>query len=186
MTTNRRNFLKTATIAGAGAVTGSLISGCTAEQPASNLAGILESAKKTHAQAFNMSGYAAPPIPVVRAGVVGLGDRGSEAVKRLSFIEGVEITALCDIRKAALEGSQNFLKSVGRPEAREYTGDDNAWKKLAELPDLDLIYIGYGILRWQFMPWRTESTFVVRFPLPVRLMKPGSLLKHRKGPGNIA
>ena len=41
-----------------------------------------------------MSGYAAPPIPVVRVGFIGLGDRGSEAVKRLSFIEGVEITAI--------------------------------------------------------------------------------------------
>ena len=34
MTTNRRNFLKTATFAGAGAVTGSLITGCSAAQPA--------------------------------------------------------------------------------------------------------------------------------------------------------
>ena len=108
MTTNRRNFLKTATFAGAGAMTGGLITGCTPEQPVSNLAGILESAKKTHTQKFNMSGYAAPPIPVVRVGFIGLGDRGSEAVKRLSFIEGVEITALCDLRRAALDGSQKL------------------------------------------------------------------------------
>jgi hypothetical protein len=90
MTTNRRNFLKTATLAGAGAMTGNLIPGCSAEQPASNLAEILASAKKEHTQKYNMSGYAAPPIPVVRVGFVGLGDRGSEAVKRLSFIDGVE------------------------------------------------------------------------------------------------
>ena len=141
MTTNRRNFLKAATFAGAGAMTGGLITGCAPEQSASNLAPILESAKKTHIQKFNMSGYAAPPIPVVRVGFIGLGDRGSEAVKRLSFIDGVEITALCDLRIAALEGSQKYLKSVGRPAAREFTGDDLAWRKLVELPDLDLIYI---------------------------------------------
>jgi hypothetical protein len=141
MTTNRRNFLKTATIAGAGAMTSGLIAGCTPEQPASNLASIQDSARKTHTQKFNMSGYAAPPIPVVRVGFIGLGDRGSEAVKRLSFIDGVEITALCDIRKAALDGSQKYLQSAGRPAAREFTGDDLAWKKLVELSDLDLIYI---------------------------------------------
>jgi predicted dehydrogenase len=141
MTTNRRNFLKTATFAGAAAMTGSLTPGCTPEQPVSNMAGILESAKVTHIQKFNMSGYAAPPIPVVRVGFIGLGDRGSEAVKRLSFIEGVEITALCDLRKVAIDGSQKYLKSAGRAAAREFTGDDFAWKKLVELPDLDLIYV---------------------------------------------
>ncbi len=141
MTTNRRNFLKTATIAGAGAMSGGLISGCTVKQNVSKLDEILVSSKKLHTQKFNMSGYAAPPIPVVRTGVIGLGDRGSEAVKRLSFIEGVEITAICDLRKVAVDGTQKYLNSVGRPAAREFSGDDNIWKKLVELPDLDLIYI---------------------------------------------
>lgn len=141
MTTNRRNFLKTATFAGAAAMTGSLATGCTPEQPVSNLSVILESVKKTHSQKFNMSGYAAPPIPVVRVGFIGLGDRGSEAVKRLSYIDGVEITALCDMRKVAVDGSQKHLNSVGRAAAREFSGDENVWKKLIELPDLDLIYI---------------------------------------------
>jgi len=141
MTSNRRNFLKTATFAGAGAMTSGLITGCTPRQPESNLSGILESVKKLHAQKFNMSGYAAPALPVVRVGVIGLGDRGSGAVERLSFIEGVEITALGDLRKVAVEESQKYLKSVGRPAAREFFGDDLAWKKLVELKDLDLIYI---------------------------------------------
>ena len=95
MTTNRRNFLKTATFAGAGAMAGGLISGCAPKQPESNLAVILESVKKSHSQKFNMSGYAAPALPVVRIGVIGLGDRGSGAVERLSFIEGVEIKGSC-------------------------------------------------------------------------------------------
>ncbi|MCX6320253.1 MAG: Gfo/Idh/MocA family oxidoreductase [Bacteroidia bacterium] len=141
MTTNRRNFLKTATFAGAGAMAGGLISGCAPKQPGSNLAVILESVKKSHNQRFNMSGYAAPALPTVRVGVIGLGDRGSGAVQRLSYIEGVEITALGDLRKVAVEGSQKYLTSIGRPAAREFYGDDFAWKKLIELSDLDLIYI---------------------------------------------
>jgi len=120
---------------------GGLIQGCAPKQPESNLAGILEAVKRSHTQIFNMSGYAAPALPVVRVGVIGLGDRGSGAVERLSFIEGVEIKALGDLRPVAVAGSQKYLASIGRPAAQEFSGDDNAWKKLAELPDLDLIYI---------------------------------------------
>ena len=141
MTTNRRNFLKTATFAGAGAMAGGLISGCAPKQPESNLAVILESVKKSHNQKFNMSGYADPALPTVRVGIIGLGDRGSGAVERLSYIEGVVITALGDLRQVAVAGSQKYLTSIGRHAAREFYGDDYAWKKLIELSDLDLIYI---------------------------------------------
>jgi len=141
MKTNRRDFLKTASFAGAGAMAGTLLTGCTPKEPESNLPGILEAVKKSHSQKFNMSGYAAPALPVVRVGVIGLGDRGSGAVQRLSYIEGVEIKALGDLRPAATAGSQRYLARIGRPAAQEFTGDENIWKKLAELPDLDLIYI---------------------------------------------
>ena len=51
---------------------------------------------ESHGQHFNMCGYAAPKIETVRIGVIGLGQRGSEAVERLSYIDGVEIVAVCD------------------------------------------------------------------------------------------
>jgi predicted dehydrogenase len=141
MTTNRRNFLKTATLAGAGVMASNLVSGNSPQQQESNLASIMAAVKKSHTQKFNMSGYAAPALSTVRVGIIGLGDRGSGAVQRLSYIEGVEIKALADLRKVAVDGSQKYLKSIGRPAAKEFSGDDNAWKKLIELPDLDLIYI---------------------------------------------
>ncbi len=140
MKSNRRDFLKTATFAGAGAVAGSMIPGCSPKQPVSNLAGIIDAVKKSHSQKFNMSGYGAPALPVVRVGIIGLGDRGSGAVERLSFIEGVEIKALGDKREVAVKESQKYLASIGRPAAQEFFGSEDAWKKLVELPDLDLIY----------------------------------------------
>jgi hypothetical protein len=140
MATNRRNFLKTATFAGAGAMAGGLISGCAPKQTESNLPVILESVKKTHAQRFNMSGYAAPALPIIRVGIIGLGDRGSDAIERLSYIEGVEIKALGDKREVCVKESQKYLSSIGRPAAQEFFDDENIWKKLVELPDLDLIY----------------------------------------------
>ena len=141
MKTNRRDFLKAASFAGAGAMAGGILSGCTPKEAESNLAAILQSVKQTHSQKFNMSGYAAPPLQTVRVGFIGLGDRGSGAVQRLSYIEGVEIKALADLRPAATDGSQKYLAGIGRAAAQAFTGDENIWKKLAELPDLDLIYI---------------------------------------------
>ncbi len=140
MKTNRRNFLKTASFAGAGAIAGGILSGCSPKQPGSNLAVILDSVKKSHIQKFNMSGFAAPAIPSVRVGIIGLGDRGSDAVVRLSYIEGVEIKALCDKREVAVKESQKYLGRIGRAKAQEFYGDENIWKKLVEMPDIDLIY----------------------------------------------
>jgi hypothetical protein len=141
MKSNRRDFLKAASFAGAGAMAGGLLTGCSPKDPESNLANIIEAVKKSHSQKFNMSGYAAPALPLVRVGFIGLGDRGSGAVQRLSYIEGVEIKALGDLRQVATAGSQKYLSSIGRSAAREFFGDDLIWKKLIELPDLDLIYI---------------------------------------------
>lgn len=141
MKSSRRDFLKHATVAGAGAFAGGLLSGCAPREPESNLSSILEAVRRSHSGKFNMSGYAAPALPVVRVGFIGVGDRGSGAVERLSYIEGVEIKALGDLRPAAVEESQRYLARIGRPAAQEFSGDENIWKKLVEMPDLDLIYI---------------------------------------------
>jgi len=139
MKSNRRDFLKAASFAGAGAMAGEFLSGCSPKETVSNLPGILEAVKKGHSRQFNMSGYAAPPLPVIRVGFVGLGDRGSGHVQWLSRIEGVEIKALCDKREVAVKGSQKYLQSIGRPAAQEFFGGEYEWKKLVEMPDLDLV-----------------------------------------------
>ena len=141
MKSSRRDFLKHATVAGAGAFAGGLLSGCAPREPESNLSSIIEAVRRPHTGKFNMSGYAAPALPVVRVGFIGVGDRGGGAVERLSYIEGVEIKALGDLRPAAVEESQRYLSRIGRPAAQEFSGDENIWKKLVEMPDLDLIYI---------------------------------------------
>ena len=152
MSSNRRDFIKKATIAGAGAVAGSMAIGCKPEKNASNLSQIFDASAKNHIQQFNMSGYAAPSIPLVRIGIIGLGDRGSGAVERLSYIEGVEIKALSDLRKSAVDDSQKYLASIGRPAAAGFSGDDLSWKGLVEMTDLDLIYI---CTPWE---WHTQMS----------------------------
>ena len=84
-------------------------------------------------------GYAAPKIDTVRIGVIGLGQRGSEAVERLSYIDGVEIVALCDKYPDRIAKSQIALERMQRPKAKEYSGEEG-WKALCESNDIDLVY----------------------------------------------
>src|SRR5258706_1122191 len=63
-------------------------------------------------QHFNMCGYAAPKIETVRIRVIGLGQRGSEAVERLSYIDVVEIVALCDKYPDRVASSQKSLETL--------------------------------------------------------------------------
>ena len=78
---NRRDFLKVAALA---AGSGIMLGGCTAGE-----------FSNTASAGFNMSGYRAPKIPKVRIGFVGLGMRGPGAVRRMTHIEGVEISSFC-------------------------------------------------------------------------------------------
>lgn len=88
---------------------------------------------------FNMCGYATPKLEVVRIGIIGIGMRGSDAVGRLSYIDGVEIVAICDKYPERLAGAQKTLASLNRPKAKEYSGEEG-WKALCESNDVDLIY----------------------------------------------
>ena len=87
----------------------------------------------------NMCGFGAKPLSKVRVGFVGIGARGIGAVARLAKIQDVEIVAICDLKDDALKKAQNVIKRNGRPAAKEFTGDDYAWKKMCDL-DLDLVY----------------------------------------------
>lgn len=82
-----------------------------------------------------------PKIETVRVGFIGLGMRGPGAVERWTHIPGTQIVALCDLRPECVEGAQKILQKAGLPEAASYSGDENAWKKLCERDDIDLVYI---------------------------------------------
>lgn len=109
-------------------------------------------------QNFNMCGYAAPKIDVVRVGIVGLGMRGPGAVERLSVIQGVEIKALCDKYPDRAAKANNILMKAGLPKAKEYSGEDG-WKAMCESNELDLVY--------NCTPWHLHA------PISVYAMKNG-------------
>jgi len=137
MSNSRRNFLQKIAI-GTGALAAGLpslarVTGASDEQMERS-----EGLEKK-GQRFNMCGYAAPKLDVVRIGVVGLGMRGSDAVERLSYIDGVEITALCDKYPDRVTAAQKTLEKMGRPKAKEYSGEEG-YKALCESKEVDLVY----------------------------------------------
>ncbi len=91
-------------------------------------------------------GLTAPKIDVVHVGIIGLGMRGDDAVRRMINIPGVEVVALCDLEADRVEKGQAILRKAGRPEAAAYYGSEDAWKELCNREDLDLVYV---VTNWQ-------------------------------------
>jgi hypothetical protein len=141
MKTNRRNFIKAAGVAGTGMVTGAMASCAGNPANGANPTAPHEISQKEYKQKFNMSGYAAPSLDVVRVGYIGIGGRGLGAVRRMRLIEGVEIKALCDILDDRVMMGQKALEEMGMPPAKTYTGDENIWRRMLQENELDLIYI---------------------------------------------
>ncbi|MCS3555368.1 MULTISPECIES: Gfo/Idh/MocA family protein [unclassified Sphingobacterium] len=142
MNSNRRDFLKKAGILSSVAVT----------LPTLN-SNVLAATK------FNMSGHEAPKIDKVRAAVIGLGMRGPGAVDRLSYIDGVEIVALCDKHADRVERAQGILRKKSLKDAKSYSGEDG-WKDMLKNEKLDLVYI--------CSPWDYHT------PMSIGAMKAGA------------
>ncbi|MEP7108359.1 MAG: Gfo/Idh/MocA family oxidoreductase [Ferruginibacter sp.] len=138
MKSKRRNFLRSIALG-----TGSLVTGLPsfANEIIEDSDRLMQNKSKPRPGAFNMSGYAAPKMDKVRIGIIGLGQRGPGAVERMSFIEGVEIKALCDQYPDRVSAAQKILEKKGLPKATEYSGSKEAWKELCNRPDIDLVYI---------------------------------------------
>ncbi|MCU7552577.1 Gfo/Idh/MocA family oxidoreductase [Chitinophagaceae bacterium LB-8] len=137
MSSNRRNFLRNLTLG-----TGALAVGLPSIAAENKEDGALQRAyeKASANQRFNMSGYAAPKIDKVRVGIIGLGQRGGDAVQRLAYIDGLEIKALCDKYPDRVTKAQAGLEKRGFQKPKEYSGNDG-WKAMIENEDLDLVYI---------------------------------------------
>jgi len=137
MKNNRRNFLKLTSLTGLGFV-GGIMKGFAKEPQES-----FESAypdNKFYKQQFNMSGYAAPKLETVRVGFIGLGQRGPSHLNNMTKLGGVSIMGLCDIREESVLKAQKGIEKSGQKPTL-YFGNKDAWKKLCDRKDVDLIYI---------------------------------------------
>ncbi len=125
MEQNRRDFLKCTAWMGVAAVA----AGCTSGRGLGNTTA-------------SMMDFAAKPMGKVRVGVIGIGARGGGSANRLAQIPGTEVTAICDLDEERCKGHAKWLKriSVTKTMPKIYTGSPEAWKRLCEADDVDLVY----------------------------------------------
>ena len=81
-----------------------------------------------------------PKMKPVRVPFVGIGMRGPGAVKRFTYIPGVEIVALCDYERERAEKCQKALREAGLAPADIYYGE-TGYEELCKRPDIDLVYV---------------------------------------------
>lgn len=138
MATDRRSFLKLSGLAGIGLLAGKAQASPT--QQKTQLAHVLKEAERSYKPIFNMSGYAAPAIETVRTAFIGVGNRGSAAVVRMSRIQGVSIQAICDVQPDKANAAKARIVSPGH-QAQLYTSGEEAWKEMCRREDIDFVYI---------------------------------------------
>lgn len=88
----------------------------------------------------NVLNLTTPKLPVVRVGFVGLGMRGSDAVRRWTYLNGIQVMALCDHERERAETCNNILREASMPAADVYSGAEG-YRQLCERKDIDLVYI---------------------------------------------
>lgn len=83
----------------------------------------------------------------VRLGYIGVGLRGNSHIQEGLLRDDVEIVAICDTQERSLAATRARIKKHGAPMPVEYTGSDDAYKKLLDRKDIDAVIIATP---WQF------------------------------------
>ena len=111
----------------------------------------------------SVAGLATEPLEKVRIGLIGLGMRGMGGLPRLLTVEGVEVTAVCDIVPERVAKAQQIVeeKTSKRPVGFDQGEED--WMNLCERDDVDLIY--------SCTPWELHT------PNAVYAMKNGKIVE---------
>lgn len=114
---DRRNFLKTGSAAAAGTAI------------------------------FSGSPLFAKEKSVIRLGFIGVGMRGRNHVEIALRRDDVNVVAICDTQEDSLALCRKQFKNNGKKAPKEYTGGENAYKKMLEKEKLDAVIISTP---WQF------------------------------------
>ena len=89
------------------------------------------------------------PLETVRVGFVGVGVKGSAHVGNLLRMEGVELTAVCDIVERQCVETQAQAERLGKPKPTAYFRDEWDFRRMCETEELDLVYTA--------TPWRWHT-----------------------------
>jgi len=134
--TDRRDFLKMGALTGMSAALG--MAGCRAVSSKTQM-GVKNSRG-------SMLEYAAPALDVVRVGFVGVGGMGTNHVKNLLKIDGVQLKAICDIKPERVGAVQQLVVEAGQDKPVGYSKGERDFERMCAQEDLDLVYTA--------TPWR--------------------------------
>jgi len=81
------------------------------------------------------------PRPNVRMGLIGCGGRGSEMLKDCLGVEGLTVTAVCDVVKDAALHAQATVERAGQHPPAVYASGERDFENLLKRDDVDFAYI---------------------------------------------
>jgi hypothetical protein len=96
--------------------------------------------------ARSVAGFAAPKLDTVRAAFIGVGARGSGHVEQMLLLDGVRVTAICDLYKDWAENAAKRVVEAGQPAPALYTDGPEHFKEMVERDDVDIVFVS--------TPWR--------------------------------
>ncbi|MFC3034600.1 Gfo/Idh/MocA family protein [Pseudoalteromonas fenneropenaei] len=142
---NRRQFLKTAAKAGAIAAAGGVLAACSSTGNSKPLF--------NRAQGTSVFGLTIPKMEVVRVAFIGVGERGSGAVKHFCHLDGVEIKAVCDTDPLVVERALKICRGNNKPLPQTYGNGDYDYRRMLERQDIDIVIIS--------TPWQWHTVMSV-------------------------
>lgn len=77
----------------------------------------------------------------LRMGLVGCGGRGSGVLQEFLAVEGVQVTAVCDVVKDAALKAQAAVERAGQRPPAVYTNGDHDFENLLKRDDVDFAYL---------------------------------------------
>ncbi|MCH2021967.1 MAG: Gfo/Idh/MocA family oxidoreductase [Saprospiraceae bacterium] len=92
----------------------------------------------------NLFGLRARPIEKVKIGIIGLGNRGNTLLQMCRWLvehNHAEIVALCDLKAQKVTNAAEKLGKWQKLKPKQYSGNKNEWKQLAQQDNIDLLLI---------------------------------------------
>ena len=132
-THDRRRFLKRSTLSGAALLTGGLLTDCATPRATAPRTGRY------------MGGFAAAPLPRLRAAFIGVGARGGYHLKFLAGLPGTEVVAISDLYQDNVEKWQQEAAAVGRgsrhTDVALYYGGEHEWRRMLQEVRPDVVFV---------------------------------------------
>jgi len=97
--------------------------------------------------------FDARPMELVRAGFVGVGDRGIGLLRQFLRVAGCRLTAVCDLLPERVARAQRLAVEAGQPQPAGYSGGPEEYRRLLDRDDVDIVAI--------ITPWNLHAPMCV-------------------------